>query len=272
VNSSLALHTAARRYCLERHSYWCDRYSEIARQGGERQRDGYHYTPEALATFPRYNVLNAIRIELERMNPTSFGDLENTRSLLAVAGETADDDFTREPIGEIDARAIAEERAGFCRYVSGLKLSDLNAVEPLPYRRVLTTAESKSIWSRLRSRWEIADGYWYPLVECTLPDIIAFDASAFNDAVTDKQLQDVLSNRGIERVWELREYGPEYEVDVSLLVPRYNGAEGYWSSPDLDWIIYASHEGSVTVGGWLVPHVKALWPSWDANAWSASLG
>ena len=214
MNSSLALHTAARRYCLERHSYWCDRYSEIARQGSERQRDGYHYTPEALATFPRYNVLNAIRIELERMNPTSFGNLENTRSLLVVAGETADDDFTREPIGEIDARAIAEERAGFCRYVSGLKPSDLNAVEPLPYRQVLTTAESKSIWSRLRSRWEITHGYWYPLVECALPDIIAFDANAFNDAVKVKQLQDVLSNRGIERVWELREYGPEYELDV----------------------------------------------------------
>jgi hypothetical protein len=70
---------------------------------------------------------------------------------------------------------------------------------------------------------QITDGYWYPLVECTLPDIVAFDANASNDAVKDQQLQDVLSNRGIERVWEL-EYGPEYEVDVSRLVPRCNAA------------------------------------------------
>src|SRR5690606_7033282 len=117
--------------------------------------------------------------ELERMDPTKFGELENTRSLLVAAGETADDEFTREPIGEIDARAIAEERASFCRHVRGLQLSDLKVVEPLPYRRVLTTAESQSIWSRLRSRWEIANGYWYPIADCKLPGVIALHANAF---------------------------------------------------------------------------------------------
>ena len=178
MNSSLALHTAARRYCLERHAYWCDRYSEIVRQGGDRQRDGYHYTPEALATFPRYNVLNAIRIELERMDPTKFADLENTRSLLVVAGETAADEFTRKPLGEIDALAMAEERASFCRHIRGLKLSDLSVVEPLPYRRVLTTAASQAIWSRLRSRWEIANGYWYPLADSKPPGVVAFQTCA----------------------------------------------------------------------------------------------
>jgi hypothetical protein len=271
VNLSLALHTAARRYCLERHAYWSDRYAEIVRKRGDRQRDGYHYTAEALATFPRYNVLNAIRIELEKTDPTKFGELENTRSLLVAAGETADDEFTREPIGEIDAGAIAEERASFCRHIRGLQPSDLKVVEPLPYRRVLTTAESQSIWSRLRTRWEIANGYWYPVADCKLPGVIAFHSNAFEKAVTDEQLRAILVERGISRIWELREYGPEYEVDVSLLEPRYNGAEGYWSSDDLDWIIYASHEASVTVGGWLVAHVKVLWPSWEAHVWSATL-
>lgn len=71
MTSPLALHTAARRYGLERHAYWCDRYAAIARRGGDRQRDGYHYTAEALATFPRHNVLNAIRVELERMDRPS---------------------------------------------------------------------------------------------------------------------------------------------------------------------------------------------------------
>jgi hypothetical protein len=68
-------------------------------------------------------------------------------------------------------------------------------------------------------------------------------------------------------VWELREYGPEYEQDVSLFDPQYNGAEGYWSSGELDWIVYASHESSVTVGGWLLADVKALWPAWAAHLW-----
>jgi hypothetical protein len=42
-----------------------------------------------LATFPRYNVLNAIRIEVERIDPADLFDLENTRGLLVLAGEAA---------------------------------------------------------------------------------------------------------------------------------------------------------------------------------------
>ena len=152
MNASVALHTAARRYCFERHAHWCQRYSEIVRHRGDRQRDGYHYTPEALATFPRYNVLNAIRVELERIDPAQLCDIDDTRALLVLAGETAQDDFTQKPIGDIDERAMAEERGDFCRYIGALKVADPSAIEKLPYRRVLNTEESKVIWSRLRSR------------------------------------------------------------------------------------------------------------------------
>jgi len=268
VNASLALHKAARRYCLERHAFWCQRYSEIVRKKGDRQRDGYHYTPEALATFPRYNVLNAIRVEIERIDPANLGDVEQTRTLLVVAGETAQDDFTQKPIGEIDERAMAEERGDFCRYIEGLKNSDLSEIEKLPYRRVLTKEESKAIWSRLRSRWEIPNGYWFPLAECKLSDVVAFKTKAFDEGVSHEKLRGILRDRGIERVWELREYGPEYEEDLALFEPYYNGAEGYWSSGDLAWIIYASHESSVTVGGSLLRELKRMWPTWQAHVWT----
>ena len=132
MNASLALHTAARRYCLGRHAFWCQRYSEIVRKKGDRQRNGYYYTPEALATFPRYNVLNAIRVELERIDPAKLGEPEDTRVLLILAGETALDDFTQLPIGEIDERAMAEERSEYCRYIGGLELSDLMQLRLCP--------------------------------------------------------------------------------------------------------------------------------------------
>ena len=128
ANTSLARHTAARRYCLERHAYWCQRYTEIVRHGEDRQSDGYHYTPQA-RPHSRYNVLNAIRVELERIDPVKLTDVEETRNLLILAGETAQDDFTQKPIREIDERAMAEERCDYCRYLSGLKTADLSAVE-----------------------------------------------------------------------------------------------------------------------------------------------
>lgn len=85
------------------------------------------------------------------------------------------------------------------------------------------------------------------------------------------QLRTILIKHGVQRVWELREYGPEYEQDVLLLTPRYNGGESYWSWADLDWIIYASHEASVTIGGWLVREIQAVWPAWKAHVWTVAL-
>lgn len=83
-----------------------------------RDRYGYDYTPEALAVFPRYNVLNAIRIEIERLDPDILCDLDDTRELLILAGSVAEDDFTQRSICESDANVMAEERASFCSCVA----------------------------------------------------------------------------------------------------------------------------------------------------------
>jgi hypothetical protein len=267
VEGGPAVHTAARRYCLERYALWQERYAEIVRRGGDRERDGYHYTPAALATFPRYNVLNAIRVELERTDPGNLADAEGARAWALRAGETANDEFTRKPIGAIDRRAVAEERAAFCAYVRGLTPTDLTSVVPLPFRRVLAPDESTAVWSRVRERWRLPAGYWYPLAGPAPPGVAAFNEIAFAEAVPADRLRGILAGRGVERVWELREYGPEYEQDVSLFGPWYTGAEGYWSSGPLDWIVYASHEHSITVGGWLLDDVRAVWPGWEAHLW-----
>jgi hypothetical protein len=267
VNLAQAIHTEARRYCNEQYNHWASRYSEICREGRDRAADGYQYTSEALGVFPRYNVLNAIRVELERIDPTSLSDLDDTRESLILIGTAADDDFTRKPSGSIDADAITNERQSFCDFTRELTDPDLLSVQPLPYQRVLSKSETESIWSRLRNRWQIADGYWFPLAECALPNVVAFQDRHFNEFASSFNLTELLASHDIRRIWELREYGPEYEQDVSLFDPHYNGAEGFWSSNDLDWVVYASHENSVTVGGWLLAKIQNQWPEWNQRIW-----
>jgi hypothetical protein len=269
MNLAQALHTIARRYCNEQHNHRASQYSEISRAGRYRAADGYHRTAEALDVFPRYNVLNAIRVELERINHNELDDLNDTRDLIILAGTVAEDDLTREPIGQIDADAMANERESFCEFIGGLSDSELQSVQPLPYQRVLSPSESESVWSRVRDRWQITAGYWFPLAECSLPDVAAFQDRFFYEACSSFSLVDLLASRGVSRVWELREYGPEYEQDVSLFDPHYDGAEGFWSSGDLDWIVYASHESSITVGGWLLAEIKNRWPEWKQRIWDS---
>jgi hypothetical protein len=265
MNLAQALHATARRYCDEHYTRWTEKYSELPNGG----RDGYDYTWAALGIFPRYNVLNAIRLELDRMEPAGLPGLEETRALILEAGINARDMFTDNPIGPIDAEAMRTEREAFIEFVRRLSATDLVGVEPLPYNHVISDEESKRLWQQLRARWNIPEGYWYPLAERSVDHIEAFQDRYFLEFCSSFSLRNLLASRGISRIWELREHGLEYEQGLEIFDPYYDGTEGYWSSGDLDWIIYASHESSITVGGWLLDEIKKAWPEWHLRIWES---
>ncbi len=117
-----ALHTAARRYCIERRRFWVERYIEL-RRGGDQP--AYGYSTKDYATFPRYRILNGILVKAERVTPKEFATVDDLREYLVLAGRTAEDSFTRSPSNEVAARAIEEEQDFFCAYVERLRVHDL---------------------------------------------------------------------------------------------------------------------------------------------------
>lgn len=254
-----ALHTAGRRYCMERRHLWASEYSR-------RQLDPV--SPEARSMYPRYQVLDAILWAVEEVVASQFGSLATLRAYLVVAGQTADSDFTHKVTDHVAFDAIKQERDLFVSYVEHLSQGQLSAIEPLPYRRVLSAAESRRVWAAVDQRWGTGEGYWYPLRSGPMPDgVVAFHAAEFRRDRTPMPLRDLLSRRGINVLWELREgrsaTRPEYELEVQDLDPYYDGREGYWTSGAMDWLLYASHEGSMTVAGqWLVDAITAAWPHW----------
>ena len=193
---------------------------------------------EAKETKPRANMLKSLPFEYVQTQP-----------------------------GPSTQAAMEQERIAFFTYIQNLSNSQLQSAQPLPYQRVLSPAESEAMWSRLRRRWQIIGNLWYPLSKCSLPNIIAFQSDAFEDFCSSASLSDLLLSAGVTRIWELREYGIEYVQDVSLFDPVYSTYEGYWSSENLDWIVYASHEESVTVGGWLLESIKTQWQGWEQHIW-----
>ena len=120
----------------------------------------------------------------------------------------------------------------------------------------------------MASEWKVDSDYWYPLVDVPRGDLLAFDAMAFGQAVARGPLHRVLEERGIARVFELREGGSAFEIELRDLEPTYTGDEGYWCTKELDWLLYASHEGSLTVAGeWLIRDIKRVWQSWEKHVW-----
>ena len=139
--------------------------------------------------------------------------------------------------------------------------------------RVLSERESNNLWSRLQARWGVTpESYWFPLTNKSSPtDIVVFQADPFEDNVPI--LKGILVDYGINRLFELREHELVREVNVSELDPYYNGTEGFWTSNDMDWLIYASHENSITVAGdWLVTAIAAKWLGWQQHLYRENEG
>ncbi len=146
---------------------------------------------------------------------------------------------------------------------------DLRLIPSLPYRRVLQPRERERVWARLGRRWgPHPDTYWYPLTGAPAPPgVVAVREDQFARHVPLAVLRAILTGSRVRRVWELRQGNIpiQYDMDTALLIPSF-GPEGYWTSEKMDWVLYASHEGSLTIGGeWLFNGVKRAWPQWEQH-------
>lgn len=264
MNNIENLHTAIRRYCMENHFYWSEKYSQINTSGGGRSG----YTDEQLSTFPRYNILSAILFEVEHYRPEDFNTFDEAKNFFCLVANEAESVFTKPPNGEIEQIAIREERNKLCEFINKLTEKDLLTVQCLFYRKVLSDAESKIVRGKLQTKWKISESYWYPLSPQKPENVEAFQDSYFEKEVGAEKLQDILNNHGVERVWEIREDGKDYEFELPVFEPYYNGAEGFWCDSKFDWIIYISHESSITIGGWLLAEIKSVWSNWEDRIWT----
>jgi hypothetical protein len=106
---------------------------------------------------------------------------------------------------------------------------------------------------------------WWPLKEGPAPpDVVTFHTD-WLDEMKVAAVREVLIGHGVSRIWELREFGEwGCEQSFSVLEPVYTGEEGYWTSSSSDWLVYASHESSVTLAGeWLVASFRQRFPECD---------
>lgn len=268
MDETTALHTAARRYCEARFSEWVQVYDDLQRKENWRVENlfkpGWDYSEEAYRTFPRYRVAKNTRIEIERLRVGLGMSLPEMKKFLIAASIKAEAELQTELKNKLAHAVIHEEAEDFRVYVEALTLRDLVQVEPLPYRRVLSKEEGERLWHGLRKTWGIGGDYWFPLKEGAMPpSILAFHTDYFESINGQHILRDGLAKHGVSTVFLLHEFGdPEYEVELGIFEPGYrDGGEQYSTSEHGDWVVYASHESSITIGGeWLIEIFRALHP------------
>ena len=199
-----------------------------------------------------------------------------------AATSKSDDDYPPN-ITEEQKAAIRRARDWFCAQIASVDLDHLPEVEPLPYRRMLRSEEARVVWERAVKTWDL-DGFgrgWYPISGPPRPPVaFAFEAELFETfMVEDKaanKLIEILSAHHVGYIFQFSEFSPrgvdddyfypDSEIELAgYWWPEYGGLEKLYFSQAMDWMIYTSHEGSITVHGqWLIDAIKAIWPDWEA--------
>jgi hypothetical protein len=120
----------------------------------------------------------------------------------------------------------------------------------------------------LRNRWGVGHGeYWYPLTENSKHDAVAFHQEFWELREGERLLTRALEERNIKKCFVLRELGPpDYEVSTASLNCTYDGSEKFITS-DGSWMIYSSHESSITVAGWLTGWFRREWMDADLKTY-----
>lgn len=245
---------------MEKYDLWTSEYGKLGNGG----RIGSKYSDEAYNIFPRYNILRAILNEVEKFTPADFSSIEQAKELLILSGQIADDIFTEKISSKIEGNAISEERDKFCSYIKYLTNEDLLRNTKLFYRRVLKDNEYKLLWSKFAAKWEIKGQYYYPLIEFKSTELLALSLDRFITDFGFEKLKQIFISKNFDKIFEFREYGASYEIELSIFEADYTGAEGYWTSEKMDWLIYTSHENSITFGGeWLIEEIKSNWNGWE---------
>ena len=250
-------------------SHWWERYRQLELEGKSQVKApqssfGWNYSEAAFALFPRYRLDDEILAEVESLVPATY---TSQAELLRALSNAAERGFTKLEsqfeLNPVAMSALRNELASFLGYVADDDGGELNGVEPLPFRRVLATSESDHLWRLLAERWGVGEQhYWFPLNGETPPkkNVIAFHKELWDACGGTSLLLGSLAEHGIERCYVLRELGPpDYELDRSAIDAHYDGSEAYITS-DAEWLLYSSHESSITVAGWLADCFRRQWP------------
>lgn len=225
---------------------WCTDASQRYRSELAEQGDMKRYPMFWFADSMAYKLASLIDREFESFELFR----EATRSLVR-------EKIHYGLIREKDPRALQAGELAEREFLAFLDaLSEDVDAGPEPYYRVILGEERDSIAYAILERWDYAADYWYPL------------NGGFDDGklyldfdVLEPYMDRLLELLGLpeQRVYEYGEswYVGEHCAEVDDLY-GYCGNEAVYVPKDLSWIIYFSHEGTVTFGGSIVPAVKDL--------------
>lgn len=143
-------------------------------------------------------------------------------------------------------------KTNFINFVSELNVNDPPEVLPISFERRLTNEEFQILESSLKDKfdfgsWKDENYYWEPLSKTkTQNPYVYFDDDLFK-SVEIQKIIDILKSISGDRILLLTDENINYEIETSSF--GFDWIECAYCNFETDWIIYISHEGTITFSG-----------------------
>lgn len=143
-------------------------------------------------------------------------------------------------------------KTDFIKFVNELDVNELLEVAPISFERRLKEEESKRLETSLKDKfdfgsWKDENYYWEPLCKTQSKiQSIHFEDDVFKPDDVQKVI-DIIKSISGDRIFLLTEEKINYEVET--LSFDIDWIESAYSDLTTSWLIYISHEGTITFAG-----------------------
>lgn len=122
--SAQTLFDSVRRYCRERIDLWTKRQGELDQKGAATVDEAY--TEEALALFPRSEVMRALLHRIEELPAEDFDDPNEIARIFEEVARSVQDGFAPPFCQDLERGAADAECSLFLDYLRDLSARDSN--------------------------------------------------------------------------------------------------------------------------------------------------
>ena len=177
--------------------------------------------------------------------------------------DTIKDEILKKCLTEFDERTKVFDKVGhlkmvgkirqdFIEFIKELDINKISEISPISYERRLTIEESKRLEFFLKERfdfgsWKDENYYWEPLSETKNRNpTFYFKENLFQSEQINK-IVDLLKMISGDRIFLITDENLYYEVEVASL--NFDWIESAYCDYETNWLIYISHEGTITFAG-----------------------
>lgn len=229
---------------------WCNemthRYSEEYRL--ERTRIGQS------VRFLSYLVTAELSYKLGTLIDKDYPSFESFRNAVLELIPIHIDHTLKKELGKIETYYVQRAESAFREYMDSVS-PDCPSPN-VPYYRIIHGEEANNVANRFYETWRYDTTYWYPLNGMSEDDKLFISPKRIKP-----YLQEIHQLLGLpqDHIYEYGEawYGRPHCAEVDEL-EDFSGCETAYCPKDFSWIIYYSHENTVTFAGTIVPQIKEI--------------